>query len=126
MVQRSTARYTTNRFHNTSSVNDMLTGLNWLTLQQRSLRTRLIFYKIIHDIVAIYPSNLLIPQDTRTRHFKSSGFKHVQTHKDTYKYSFFSYTVTQWNMLPSNISRASTLTTFKEQTTMSVLQLIFF
>ena len=108
MVQRraATCRYTTNGFHNTSSVNDMLNySLNWPTLQQRRLRTRLIFfYKIIHNIVAIYPSNLLIPQDTRTRHFNPSGFKHVQTHKDTYKYSFFPCIITQQNRLPPNIT----------------------
>ena len=132
MVQRRaatcTCRYTTKGFHNTSSVNDMLNySLNWPTLQQRRLRTRLIFfYKIIHNIVAIYPSNLLIPQDTRTRHFNAAGFKYVQTHKDSYKYSFFPYIITQWNRLPPNITTAPTLTTFKEQTTMSVLQLIFF
>ena len=39
MVQRRAARYVTNRFHNTSSVNSMLTDLNWPTLQQRRLRT---------------------------------------------------------------------------------------
>jgi hypothetical protein len=44
MVQHTAARYTANRFHNTSSVNDMLTDLNWPTLQQRHLRTRPIFF----------------------------------------------------------------------------------
>ena len=44
MVQRRAARYVTNRYYNTSSVNSMLTDLNWPTLQQRCLRTRLIFF----------------------------------------------------------------------------------
>ena len=42
------ARYT-NRYHNTSSVTEMLQTLNWPTLEKRRIRTRIIFlYKIIH------------------------------------------------------------------------------
>ncbi|KAK3104461.1 hypothetical protein FSP39_002497 [Pinctada imbricata] len=122
MIQRRAARYTTNKFHNTSSVNDMLTTLNWPTLQQRRLRTRLIFfYKVIHNIVAIYPAHLLIPQDTRTRHSNPSGFKHIHTHKDIYKYSFFPHTITQWNKLPPDITLAPSLEAFKEQASMPVI-----
>ena len=43
MVQSRAVRYVTNRFHNTSSVSDMLQDLNWPTLQQRRLRTALSF-----------------------------------------------------------------------------------
>ena len=78
MVQRRAARYVTNRFHNTSSVSDMLQHLNWPTLPQRRLRTRLIFfYKVLHNIVAIYPTNLLHPLDNRTRHHNPYGFQHT-------------------------------------------------
>ena len=76
MIQRRAARYVTNRFHNTSSVSDMLQDLNWPTLQQRRLRTRLIFfYKIIHNLVAIYPTDLLHPQDSRVRLSNPHGFQ---------------------------------------------------
>ena len=45
MVQRrAAARYTCNRFHNTSSVTNMLTELKWPQLQLRRTRTRLIFF----------------------------------------------------------------------------------
>ena len=82
MVQRRAARYVTNRFHNTSSVSDLLQDLNWPTLQQRRLRTRLIFfYKIIHNLVAIYPTDLLHPQDSRTRHSNPHGFQQIHTSK---------------------------------------------
>ena len=48
-VQRRAARFTCNRYRNTSSFTDMLEDLDWPTLQVRRLRTRLImFYKIIH------------------------------------------------------------------------------
>ena len=52
MVQRRAAtwaRYTCNRYHNTSSVTEMLQTLNWPTLEKRRIRTRIILpYKIIH------------------------------------------------------------------------------
>ncbi|XP_071123809.1 uncharacterized protein [Mytilus edulis] len=61
MVQRRAARYVCNRYHNISTPTDMINTLNWPTLQERRTRTRLImFYKIVHQIVAI-------PSDSRTR-----------------------------------------------------------
>ena len=64
--------------------------LNWPTLQQRRLQTRLIFfYKITHNLVAIYPSNLLFPIDSRTRHHNPHSFQHIRCNKDTYKFSFY-------------------------------------
>ena len=67
-VQRRAARFTCNRYHNTSSVTDMIENLDWPTLQVRRLRTRLImFYKIIHFQVAIYPSDLLFHSDFATK-----------------------------------------------------------
>ena len=68
-VQRRAARFTCNRYHNTSSVTDMLEDLDWPTLQVRRLKTRLImFYKIIHFQVAIYPSDLLFHSDSPHYH----------------------------------------------------------
>ena len=64
-VQSRAAKFVCGRFHNTSSVTEMLEDLDWPLLQVRRLRTRLImFYKIIHYQIAIYPSDLLIPVDT--------------------------------------------------------------
>jgi hypothetical protein len=37
MVQRRAARYTCNRYHNTSSVTEMLQTLNWPTLEKRRI-----------------------------------------------------------------------------------------
>ena len=39
-VQRRAARYVTNRYHNTSSPSEMLTDLEWETLQQRRAKIR--------------------------------------------------------------------------------------
>ena len=39
MVQRRAARYATNRYHNTSSVTDMLQDLDWESLESRRVKT---------------------------------------------------------------------------------------
>ena len=105
----------------------MLQDLNWPTLQQRRLRTRLIFfYKIIHNLVAIYPTDLLHPQDSRTRHSNPHGFQQIHTSKDTYKFSFYPRTIVQWNMLPAHLVSIDKLDAFKEQVTIPVLQAIYY
>ena len=54
MVQRRAARWVTGRYHNTSSVSDMLRGLDWRSLEQRRVNSRLtILYKIRNHLVAI-------------------------------------------------------------------------
>ena len=53
-VQRRAARYVCHRHHNTSSVSDMMNTLNWHTLQERRLKTRLqMFYKIVNQEIVI-------------------------------------------------------------------------
>ena len=85
-VQRRAARYVTNRYHNTSSVTDMLHNLNWPSLEIRRTRVRLImFYKIIHHVVAIHPlDTLLLPTTTITRYNSSPTYQHIRTDKDSY------------------------------------------
>ena len=52
MVQRRAARYSTNRYHNTSSVTDMLQDLNWETLESRRTKLQLVMmFKITNDLV---------------------------------------------------------------------------
>ena len=68
MVQRRAARYAMNNYHNSSSVTDMIDTLQWPTLAERRLKTRLcIFYKIVHCLIAVPATHILIPTDTRTK-----------------------------------------------------------
>jgi hypothetical protein len=47
MMQRRAARFVANRYHNKSSVNDMLGNLKWQTLEERRTNARLtMLYKI--------------------------------------------------------------------------------
>jgi hypothetical protein len=55
-VQRRAARYTTGRFHNTSSVTSMLDHLEWNSLETcRNIAKVNMLYKITHNLVAINP-----------------------------------------------------------------------
>ena len=54
MVQRRAARWVTGRYHNTSSVSDMLRSLDWRSLEQRRVDSRLsMLFKILYHLVAI-------------------------------------------------------------------------
>ena len=53
-VQRWVARWVTGHCHNTSSVTDMLQRLDWRTLEQRRVDSRLcMLYKIRNHLIAI-------------------------------------------------------------------------
>ena len=126
-VQRRAARYVTNRYHNTSSVTDMLQNLNWPSLEIRRTRVRLImFYKIIHHVVAIHPlDTLLLPTTTITRYNSSHTYQHIRTDKDSYKYSFYPRTIIQWNLLPIHVLEAVTVDAFKALVPVTVLAPIY-
>ena len=82
MVQRRAARYACNRYHNT----DMLQTLTWPTLQQRRLKTKLVmFYKIVHHIVAV-PTTILIPTDPRIRQFHPFTYMHSKIRTSTHSF----------------------------------------
>ena len=69
------------------SVTDMLQTLTWPTLQQRRLKTKLImFYKIVHHIVAV-PTTILIPTDPRIRQFHPFTYRHLHALKDPHNHS---------------------------------------
>ena len=103
MVQRRAARYICNRYHNTSSVSDMLNIINLPSLAERRLRTRLVMmYKVSFHLVAV-PSDILIVSDTRTRKYHTLTYRQIHTSKDTYRHSFFPYTIPQWNQLPIHL-----------------------
>ena len=114
-VQRRAARFVSNRYHNTSSVSDMLQNLNWPSLEIRRTQSRLVmFYKIIHNVVAIMPPEFLLqPADSRTRQGSAYSYKHISTSKDSYRYSFYPRTVSQWNLLPASAQSADTVDLFK-------------
>ena len=93
---------------------NILTTLNWPSLESRRTNNRLVlFYKIVNNIVAMDMNIYLQPYTRQSRHYHSQAFHLVQSTNDTYKYSFFPNTVYLWNTLPQNVVSADSVSGFK-------------
>ena len=115
MVQRRAARFVTNRFHNTSSVSDMLEHLEWDTLEARRCKLQLtMFYKIVNNIVDINKDLYLEPAMAKTRANHSKKFRQISTSQNCFKNSFFPRTIPLWNKLPASTAEAPDLVLFKQ------------
>jgi hypothetical protein len=121
-VQRRTARYACHRHHNTSRVTEMIQSLDWSTLQERRLKTRLhIFYKIINNKIAVSYDNIIIPSQSRTKIYPFKYHQTIQCNKDSFKFSFFCRTIKDWNKLPEHITNSNSTEIFRERLTHDVL-----
>ena len=75
MVQRRAARWTLKRYHNTSSVTDMLDDLGWRTLEQRRADTRLaLLFKIYNGLITVNAREYLRHPTQRSQHSHSYSF----------------------------------------------------
>ena len=100
MVQRRATRWATGRYHNTSSVSDMSRSLDWRSLEQRRVDSRLsMLFKIQHQLVAIDEESCLKRGTGRREH----QYRKLRAYKDYTRFFFFPGTVIQWNQLPSHI-----------------------
>ena len=116
MVQRRAARFTLRRYHQTSSVSNMLTQLGWETLAERRAKFRLInLYKGVHNMIAIDCSHYLTPIQAQTRQSHSMTFRHISTRSDYHKFSFYPRTIPLWNSLPPSIIQSPTIGAFRNQ-----------
>ena len=104
----------TGRYHNTSSVSDMLCSVDWRSLEQREVDSRLsVLFKIQHHLVAIDEESYLKRGTGRREH----QYRQLRADKDYTRFSFFPRTVIHWNEFPSHICLAESLNTFKTQVT---------
>ena len=54
MLQRRAAKYATNRYHNTSSMTDMLQELEWESLESKRVKIQLtLLFKVVNNLVDI-------------------------------------------------------------------------
>lgn len=112
-VQRRAARWATRDYQRTSSVTQMIQDLNWRTLEQRCIDSRLILmYKITYDLVAIPAVDYLISNTRQSRHNHQLAYRQIPTLKDYYKYTYFPRTIIHWNALPSHIPVLPTVAQF--------------
>ena len=112
-VQRRSARWATRDYQRTSSVTQMIKDLNWRTLEQRRIDSRLtLMYKIAYDLVAIPAADYLIPNTRQSRRNHLRAYRPIPTRKDYYKYTFFPRTIVHWNALPFYIPVLPTVAQF--------------
>jgi hypothetical protein len=117
-VQHRAARYTTGRFHNTSSVTltSVLDHLDWDSLEtRRNIAKVTMLYEIIHNLVPINPDFYISSQTSLKRHSHRLRYKPFSTSTDYFKFIFFPHTVVLWNALPPDVASASSLNQFKWQ-----------
>ena len=114
MVQRRAARYVLHRYHNRSSVGEMLQHLNWPLLEVRRQHQRLaMLYKIHHGMVAVNKAQYLTPAARTSRHTHRSSYLVNEASTDYIRQSFFLRTVREWNSLPATVVDAPSLESFK-------------
>ena len=98
MVQRQAARWVLSDYSPYPSVSDMLGRLGWRTLEQRRSDSRLVlFYKIVHGLVAVLHPTYVIPLNRYSQTTHLLAFRQLYARTDYYKYSFFPLAVVQWN-----------------------------
>ena len=115
MIQRRAARYVSNRFHNTSSVTNMLSTLGWRSLEWRRVDARLcLLYKIVNGLVAIPCQEHLIPFTRSSRLHHNQAFQIPHSKADYHLYSFFPRTIRVWNTLPLPLVSSPSIDTFKQ------------
>ena len=115
MIQRRSARYVTNRYHNTSYVETMLQQLKWPTLEERRKKARLtLLYKVANGEVKIEAGNKLIPPDRLYRHTKAHSFQILSCKTSIRKESFYPKTIRDWNNLPAPVTAAESFDSFKK------------
>ena len=113
-INRRAARFVSNDYRWRSSVTSMLQDLGWRNLASRRKDTRLaLFYKIVHQLVAVSTDDILIKADSRLRSNHKHKFKTIRTSSASYKHSFYPRTIIEWNALPQNIAEAPSLASFK-------------
>ena len=116
MVQRRAARFTLNRYHNTSSVTSMLDELSWETLKSGRIKFQLTnMYNIQHNLIDVEESKYLTKRSTTVRSKHSSQLKLYQPSSDKFKFSFFPRTIVHLNSLPTSVAEAPSLAQFKKE-----------
>ena len=107
-VQKNTARFVCNNCDRSMSSSDLVSTLNWDTLEIRRLAQQAsMFYKIRNGFVGITFPSVVIPNP---RH--SGMHCKPQCNVLNFSYSFYIRTIRVWNRLPEQIINAQSLKTF--------------
>ena len=110
-VQLRAARWVPHQYHQTSSIDLMLDGLAWPTLE-----TTLHILQIspgVHPYQTKYNPSCCHPRRSTCQSHPSTY--DISSHKTTCKQLkfFFPHTIVEWNILPVNVAMAMTLDSFE-------------
>ena len=114
MVQRRGARFVKHRYHNRSSVTNLLEDLKWKSLETRRKEFRLtMMYKIVNKQVAIDPEKHLIKPQKQSRSANNNSYVVPYASTTSMQPSFLPRTIRDWNLLPLSIEKADSVPIFK-------------
>ena len=122
MDQRRAARFVKGDFDRASSVTSMLADLRWNTLQERRMQSKsVMFYRIVHSLVAIPATpSLILARASRGHNMR---FYFSQSTVNAHLYSFLPSTIRIWNLLPEYAVSAPSLETFKQRLPFNTLHI---
>jgi hypothetical protein len=115
-VQRRAARFVNNDYRMTSSVTHMVSKLEWGTLAQRRMISRLtMVYRIIRGEVAI-PREYFFTENKSRQLRNNNGIKlhRYKPRTDIDKYAFAQRSVPEWNSLPAHIVNSESTEKFRK------------
>ena len=112
MVQCRVACFTFNRYHNNSSVEEMLEILEQSTLQQRQHAVHLTnLSKITNSLACVKNHDLTsIPCSGRRGHYLK--YKQIRCRTDYRSNTFIPHTIRAWNKIPPEVAHVPSLGTF--------------
>ena len=114
-VQRRAARFVCSDYRRDSSVTNMLSELQWESLQQRRRTARLVlFHKVVGGEVQVPHSHILQTNTNRTRAGARGLYQNIAASTETYRQSFFPKTLKEWNLLPKEYTDATDIASFKQ------------
>ena len=94
MVQRRGARFVKHRYHNRSSVTDLLEDLKWKSLETRRKESRLtMMYKIVNQQVAVDPDKHLMKPQKQSHSANTNSYVVPYASTTSRQQSFFPRTI---------------------------------
>ena len=113
-VQARAARFVTGRYLRTDSITDIMSTLDWQTLEYRRDYTDLVTcHRIIQHTLEVPTQNVFVPHNSNTRS-QSQPFQNVVCCVDAARNTYFPRTISRWNKLPSNVSNLVDGNAFKK------------
>ena len=113
---RHTARFVVSDYDYSSSVTSILKQLNWSSPAIRRQVSRLVmFYKIVHQSIALNLPNEIVLFNTNTRGHNMK-YRTLFSRIDVHKNSFFPATIRLWNTLSQEIINCNNLRKFRTST----------